>query len=132
MTVTPPMIDPTKPVSGNFKGSFAGFVAMGATGWLAKKGIITKCASFFCVPDAIDGVKDVMFSCGDAEFYTAIFFVATIGTGVNYLVTRNAQIANLKKWWDRIPTTEATFPGDAEKAEKPKSVGMENGNFNKP
>lgn len=120
-------IDPTKPVSGNFKGTFAGFVAMGATGWLAKKGIIKTCAAYICVADD----PNAFLSCGDAEFYLAVLLIATFGSGVNYLVTRNAQIANLKKWWDIIPTTEAKFPGDDEKANKTKSVGMGNGNFNK-
>ena len=124
---TQPPIDPTKPVGGNFKGTFAGFVAMAITGWVAKKGIIKTCASYICVADD----PSAFLSCGDAEFYIAVLLIATLGSGVNYLVTRNEQIKKLKVLWEALPRTYAEYPGEEQKSEDPKSIGMDNGNFNK-
>jgi hypothetical protein len=98
---------------------------MAVTAWVAKKGIITTCASYICVADD----PNAFLSCGDAEFYLAALLIATLGSGVNYLVTRNAQIAKLKALWDALPKTYAEYPGEEEK--KTKSVGPSNGNYNK-
>lgn len=120
-------IDPSRPVSGNLKGTFAGFVAMAATGYVAKKGIIKTCAAYICVPDD----PGAFLSCGDAEFYIAVLLIATIGSGMNYLVTRNEQVKKLKELWDSIPTIYKEYPGDEEKRKAAESIGMDNGNFNK-
>lgn len=121
-------IDPTRPVGGNFTGTFAGFIAMATTGFLAKKGLLSACASFICVP----GDPAAFLTCPDAEFYLAVMTIAGVGSLVNYVVTRNEQLKKLKELWESLPSVYREYPGDKEKSDKVKSTGMENGNFNKP
>lgn len=117
-----PQIDPTKPVSGNFKGTFAGFVAIMGAGYVANQGLFDSVAAIFC-NDA-----DPMFSCQNIRLSLIIMFIAIIGSFVNYAVTHFSQVKNLKDLYESLPTTYAEFPND----KKPSgSIGAENGNYNK-
>jgi len=97
-------IDPTKPVSGNFRGTFAGAVAVIATGFLAKNGFFSLCAEYFCG----DGAGQLI-GCHDAEWTLAILAMALIGGAVNYAVTHFAQVAKLKELYDMLPEVKAEY-----------------------
>lgn len=98
-------IDPTKPVSGNFKGTFAGAIAFIAAGFLSKKGIFGFCANFICDSANNAGVID----CETAEWTIAVLFMAIVGSVVNYAVTHIAQVRKLKELYEMLPQVHAEY-----------------------
>lgn len=116
-------IDPTKPVGGNFRGTLAGFVAFTATGWIAKKGLFGTIAAYLCDPN----LQTALMTCEEMEWSLALFFAAGVGSAINYAVTHFSQVKKLSELYDMLPSTYAEYPND----DKPKSLGMDNGNFNK-
>lgn len=121
---TLPKIDPRKPVSGNGAGTFAGFVATLATGWVANHGWFTSLAAYFCVTTE-DGVS--FASCDQIEMAIMLMFAAGVGSAVNFVTTHYAQASKLKKLWDSLPEVRAEYPEE----KRSESVGPENGNYNK-
>lgn len=101
-------IDPSKPVGGNFKGTFSGFVAMVVVGSLYKHGVIGKLAAFFCVAED----PAAFLACSDAESYLSILALAGVGSAVNYFVTHYEQVKKLKELWGLLPNTYSEYPED--------------------
>lgn len=112
-------INPTKPVSGNLAGTFAGAVATAATGWLFKAGYITMLAGYFC---------SVEEQCSQVEGTMMIMTMTVIGGIINYLVTHFAQVRKLKELYDLIPTVYNEYPSDRKSIQ---TIGAKNGNYNK-
>ena len=99
-------IDPTKPVSGNLRGTLAGAAATVASGYLLKSGIITNVAQYFCAGTEM---------CGQVE--SALFLLALAGVGgiVNYAVTHFSQVKKLEELYQMLPSVYQEYPEDKDK-----------------
>jgi hypothetical protein len=93
-------INPSKPVAGNLAGTFAGFVAILATGYISSHGWFFDISHFISVDPAM---------CAQIEDGLFVFTLASIGSIVNYGVTHFAQVRKLKELYDMIPEVRAEY-----------------------
>lgn len=94
-------INPKDPQIGNLKGTFAGFVAMLAAGWMSSQGIFES-VSHLISSDPV--------MCGQIENSLFVLMVATVGSIVNYAATHFAQVKKLQALYDMLPNTYSEYP----------------------